>query len=83
MKIPLFWIRTILLFNFLTENEKDDDDEEGERDEEREGGGLGSEGGDMGCDMDMVGMCFSEFFYTAAGLSHLTSPFAFTDGICW
>lgn len=69
----------------MTENEEEDDDDEDDDDEgEREGGGLGSDqGGDMGCGMDMVGMCFSEFFYTAAGLSHLTSPFAFTDGICW
>lgn len=68
----------------MTENEEEDDDDEDDDDEgEREGGGLGSEGGDMGCGMDMVGMCFSEFFYTAAGLSHLASPFAFTDGICW
>lgn len=75
----------------MTENEEEEEDDENDNgvddddddEEEREGGGLGSEGEDMGCDMEMVGMCFSEFFYTAAGLSHLTSPFAFTDGICW
>lgn len=73
----------------MTESEEEEEDDENDNgvddddEEEREGGGLGSEGEDMGCDMEMVGMCFSKFFYTAAGLSHLTSPFAFTDGICW
>lgn len=47
----------------MTENEEEEEDDDNgvddDNEEEREGGGLGSEGEDMGCDMEMVGMCFS------------------------
>lgn len=61
------------------DNGVDDDDDE----EEREGGGLGFEGEDMGCDMEMVGMCFFEFFYIVVGLFYFILFFVFIDGICW
>jgi hypothetical protein len=47
--------------------------------DEEENGGYSSDS--MGC--QYVGMCLVGFFNAAVGVSGKTSPFTFTDGVCW
>ena len=77
----------LVLLTFTDNGEGDDDEEDEDEEDEEESreGPQRSQGREEeeGCDMELVGMCMSGFFYTAAGFSHLTSPFAFSDSLCW
>ncbi|XP_061194923.1 uncharacterized protein LOC133203073 [Saccostrea echinata] len=87
---PYVPLLTSIAETVCNEGMEDDTDE----DEPNEGNGQGEERDTQdswsmsmeekkGCDLNLVGMCISGFFYTAVGASRKTSPFSFTDGLCW